>query len=40
VTAYASQVELYARGLQDALGLDHPPRAELWFLAADRVVVV
>jgi ATP-dependent exoDNAse (exonuclease V) beta subunit len=40
VRLYAPQVELYARGLQEALGLDRAPRRELWFLAADRVVEI
>jgi len=39
VDVYAPQVELYARGVQEALELDRRPRAELWFLVADRVVV-
>jgi ATP-dependent helicase/nuclease subunit A len=30
--AYASQARLYARAVQEALGLPEPPRAELWFL--------
>ena len=37
--AYAAQGEVYARAVRDALGLDRPPRFELWFLSADRVVV-
>ena len=37
---YAPQLELYARGLEQALDLARRPRAELWFLAADRRVVV
>lgn len=40
VEVYAPQVELYARGVQEALGLDRRPRAELWFLVGDRVVEV
>jgi ATP-dependent exoDNAse (exonuclease V) beta subunit len=35
---YEPQVRSYARALRDALHLDYEPRAELWFLAADRIV--
>ncbi len=35
---YEPQVRIYARALQEALDLDHKPRTELWFLAADRIV--
>jgi ATP-dependent helicase/nuclease subunit A len=35
---YASQVGLYARGLQEALGLDSLPVGELWFLHADQTI--
>jgi ATP-dependent helicase/nuclease subunit A len=35
---YAPQGALYARAVQEALGLPEPPRFELWFLRADRVV--
>lgn len=35
--AYAPQARLYARAVQEALGLDAPPRAELWFLWAGSV---
>ena len=38
--AYADQLAIYVRALQEALGLDEPPRSELWFLAAGRVVPV
>ena len=38
--AYAPQGRLYARAVQDALDLPEPPRFELWFLRADRVVVL
>jgi len=34
---YAPQAALYARALQEALGLDRPPRTELWFLWPDRL---
>jgi len=34
---YAPQEALYARALQEALGLDCPPRTELWFLWPDRL---
>ncbi len=36
--AYSGQLAVYMRALSDALDLDQPPRAELWFLAADRIV--
>ena len=35
---YESQVVTYARILRDALGLELPPRTELWFLSAGRIV--
>jgi len=35
---YAPQGATYVRALEDALGLAEPPRFELWFLQADRVV--
>jgi ATP-dependent helicase/nuclease subunit A len=35
---YAPQGATYVRALQEALDLPHPPRFELWFLRADRVV--
>jgi ATP-dependent exoDNAse (exonuclease V) beta subunit len=35
--AYAPQEAIYAEALRQALDLDEPPRAELWFLWADRV---
>ncbi len=38
--AYASQARAYARAVQDALGLEAPPRAELWFLRRDAAVIV
>ena len=38
--AYAEQLAVYVRALREAVGLDQPPRAELWFLAAGRVVPV
>jgi ATP-dependent exoDNAse (exonuclease V) beta subunit len=34
---YASQGAGYVRALEEALGLDAPPRFELWFLDADEV---
>lgn len=35
---YAPQGATYVRALQEALDLAKPPRFELWFLRADRVV--
>jgi ATP-dependent exoDNAse (exonuclease V) beta subunit len=35
---YAPQGAIYVRALQEALDLPQPPRFELWFLRADRVV--
>ncbi|MFL6291760.1 MAG: PD-(D/E)XK nuclease family protein, partial [Thermoanaerobaculia bacterium] len=35
---YAPQGATYVRALKDALALEEPPRFELWFLQADRVV--
>ncbi len=35
---YEPQVRTYARALREALTLDHEPRVELWFLAADHIV--
>jgi ATP-dependent helicase/nuclease subunit A len=35
---YASQAATYARAVQEALDLSAPPRTELWFLRADRIV--
>jgi ATP-dependent exoDNAse (exonuclease V) beta subunit len=40
VGAYAPQARLYARAVREALDLPEPPRAELWFLWAGRVVAV
>lgn len=40
IPAYAEQLEVYARALEEGLGLDDPPRRELWFLTADRVVTL
>ncbi|HUO85770.1 MAG TPA: UvrD-helicase domain-containing protein, partial [Thermoanaerobaculia bacterium] len=37
---YAPQGALYARAVQEALGLPRPPRIELWFLRPDRIVVI
>jgi ATP-dependent exoDNAse (exonuclease V) beta subunit len=36
---YARQGAGYVRAVQEALGLEHPPRFELWFLDADRIEV-
>jgi len=36
--AYAPQGEVYRRAIEEALGLPEPPRFELWFLHAGRVV--
>lgn len=36
---YAHQCALYARALQEALGLENTPPVELWFLIGDRAVV-
>ncbi|HUK12789.1 MAG TPA: PD-(D/E)XK nuclease family protein, partial [Thermoanaerobaculaceae bacterium] len=36
--AYAAQGAVYVRALREALGLPAPPRFELWFLAAARIV--
>ena len=38
IGVYRAQLELYARGIQEALELQTPPRAELWFLSLDRIV--
>jgi len=38
VARYRRQLDRYSRGLQSALVLDAPPAAELWFLAADRII--
>jgi len=38
--AYTTQGRTYAEAIQGALRLSSPPRVELWFLAADRIVVV
>ena len=35
---YRAQGEAYIRAVQDALGLENPPRFELWFLHHDEVV--
>jgi ATP-dependent helicase/nuclease subunit A len=37
---YAPQARAYPRMLRDALGLEHAPRFELWFLQADCVITV
>jgi ATP-dependent helicase/nuclease subunit A len=38
-SAYAEQGDVYQRALRGALGLAYQPRFELWFLAADRIIV-
>lgn len=38
-TVYAPQGRLYAQAVQEALDLPAPPRFELWFLRADRILV-
>ena len=38
--AYGAQGAVYARAVREALGLPRPPRFELWFLAAGRVIEV
>jgi ATP-dependent exoDNAse (exonuclease V) beta subunit len=40
VAMYAEQVLTYARGVAEALQLEQPVRAELWFLEADRIEIV
>ncbi|HWM91801.1 MAG TPA: UvrD-helicase domain-containing protein [Thermoanaerobaculia bacterium] len=40
IAVYAPQGATYARALREALDLEEPPRFELWFLQADRVVEV
>ena len=40
VERYTAQGRAYQHALRDALGLEAPPRFELWFLRADRVEVV
>ena len=37
---YAPQGQAYTRAVQQALELSEPPRFELWFLAAGRIVEV
>lgn len=39
-TAYAGQAARYRRALQEDLGLERPPRFELWFLVTDASVTV
>jgi ATP-dependent exoDNAse (exonuclease V) beta subunit len=38
VERYQPQLAVYARALEEALALEYRPRAELWFLQADRIV--
>ena len=40
VEHHRAQIEAYREALRVALGLARPPRAELWFLTASRVVAV
>jgi ATP-dependent helicase/nuclease subunit A len=40
VELYRPQLDAYATAVADAFGLDAPPRRELWFLFADRIVVL
>ncbi len=37
VARYTPQLDLYARAVVAALGLESPPRRELWLLALDRI---
>lgn len=37
---YAPQGRVYTEAIRCALGLDRPPRFELWFLRADRIVEI
>ncbi len=37
VEIYSKQLSVYARSIADALGLDRPPRIEMWFLSAGRI---
>jgi ATP-dependent exoDNAse (exonuclease V) beta subunit len=39
-SAYAPQGATYSGAIQEALGLPTPPRCELWFLRAGRIVMV
>jgi len=38
IEAYSSQLEIYARALEEALDLDYRPYTELWFLHPDQIV--
>jgi len=38
--SYGPQLRIYGRAVRAGLGLDRPPRLELWFLAAGRIVEV
>ncbi len=38
VDRYQPQLAIYARALEEALGLEERPHTELWFLHADRIV--
>ncbi len=40
VEHYAPQLTLYGEAVQGALGLDAPPRRELWLLELDRIVPI
>jgi len=37
---YRPQLDLYALALREALNLDYTPATELWFLSADRIVML
>ena len=37
---YRDQLMSYAEAIAAALSLERPPRAELWFFAADRIVAL
>jgi len=37
VERYSPQLDIYARALEEALGLDHRPHTELWFVHSDRI---
>ena len=40
VDRYAEQLDVYARGVERAFGLDYRPRCELWFLREGKIQVV
>jgi len=37
---YKAQGEVYLRAVREAMGAEPPPRFELWFLRADRIIAV